>query len=1214
MKQKRKQFIAALLAAVMFVAVFPCMIFAEETEMEETQLLDMDFEKDTIGAKPATNNVGTAFNNYAVAEDPEVASITVQEDSKTKNKLAYFNITGKEAAQIVAYLYKPVGYDKAVYKFHIRTEDKNGKKVVNVRCTSGVYLELMKIEGGKIYLLGKEADNFRSKQWYDVEVELNFIGKRAALRIDGSDITEIDFDTNEDLSQTATQLRFEVSGGAGAPTTLQLDRVQVYGYSKPSEDIQTDPEVDNDLRSKIKLTDEDWQLVKDVLSASSGKHPSILFTEDQLPAFREKIKSGQSKKAFDRLSQNMENYMNISTEPYSFSVGAILGRVLQMQVGDLAFYSMMTGDDQYAKKAIAILTSVAEQGNLQTYQGLNDALAMGDMTHAFALGYDWLYHYMTEEERVLIGNELKELGNWLYTNSFTQFWGDDADVRRGVSNWNMVTHASLGLAAIALGGQEDWLGRALMRLHAYYTYSKDTTGESWEGLSYMGYGMQNAIPLDATIYHFTGTELIDRYPSMQSVPNYQMWQTVPWGGASLQINQANGNGNVSTVYYIINRYKDRVGLWGWEKICAFDGDKQYQPMYAGNGNQCPQIIIYEDQSLTPESPEEAGIGNFQYFQRGHIVAKDGWGDNDSLASFTCGVGNSGSWNHPDTASFIFMANGEEFVIDLGAGSVTTQDHNVPLVDGLGMNANGGPTVFEGQMLACEDFGTAVYAKGDATMPYSNIARLTKFNRQFVYGRGEIPYVFIFDDAEKDENEHEWTTNFYTAADNVIQLKDGANAARITGANNNSQCFAMFYSDGELEVGKLGDGPREKKAVTTKVKAVNPKMGALFIAPQTNGEMPRVVKTGDGSDFRLDLYLAAGRHDVIHVKDGELFYESYTPNDALVVVNGEISGKTQADYPVVADGTTYVTADWLNSYTDKKVRVLSDKRITVDGKEQSLQTPALEQEDKTLLPLRELCSLLDIKLDWIGETSSVSLTTGETAYDPLKSLASIAIEDWDKVKYPLSNLLVNGEQISGFSPKITEYTVTLPFGLKDIPQITAQSEYNTAVEPLTVAPGTAVIRVSANGDNEESIYKVNIKLETMQGIPDGWTTQAFAGVTESSGGAAENYDEYTVQDGDLATSWAWQNEAWLTADLGSVKTISAAAFAFLSGDQRKALFDIEVSTDGENFTKVFSGESCGTTADFETFSFTPVEARYVRYNGRGNSLSNWNNISEFRVLS
>ena len=67
-------------------------------------------------------------------------------------------------------------------------------------------------------------------------------------------------------------------------------------------------------------------------------------------------------------------------------------------------------------------------------------------------------------------------------------------------------------------------------------------------------------------------------------------------------------------------------------------------------------------------------------------------------------------------------------------------------------------------------------------------------------------------------------------------------------------------------------------------------------------------------------------------------------------------------------------------------------------------------------------------------------------------------------------------------------------------------------------------------------------------------------------------------------------------------------------QRKALFDIEVSTDGENFTKVFSGESCGTTADFETFSFTPVEARYVRYNGRGNSLSNWNNISEFRVLS
>ena len=61
------------------------------------------------------------------------------------------------------------------------------------------------------------------------------------------------------------------------------------------------------------------------------------------------------------------------------------------------------------------------------------------------------------------------------------------------------------------------------------------------------------------------------------------------------------------------------------------------------------------------------------------------------------------------------------------------------------------------------------------------------------------------------------------------------------------------------------------------------------------------------------------------------------------------------------------------------------------------------------------------------------------------------------------------------------------------------------------------------------------------------------------------------------------------------------------------FAVEVSNDGKNFTRVYSGLTSGTTNDYEIYEVTPVQARYVRYAGDGNSENNWNSITEFGVL-
>jgi hypothetical protein len=119
---------------------------------------------------------------------------------------------------------------------------------------------------------------------------------------------------------------------------------------------------------------------------------------------------------------------------------------------------------------------------------------------------------------------------------------------------------------------------------------------------------------------------------------------------------------------------------------------------------------------------------------------------------------------------------------------------------------------------------------------------------------------------------------------------------------------------------------------------------------------------------------------------------------------------------------------------------------------------------------------------------------------------------------------------------------------------------------------------------------------------------------ASGDDGSNGPANTI-DGDFGTRWSANGQGqWLELDLGSVHTVSQVAIAWYLGNQREAVFDLEVSSDGVNWIPVFSGVSSGTTTDLETFSFSPVAAQFVRYVGSGNSQSTWNSVTEIQVFT
>lgn len=107
------------------------------------------------------------------------------------------------------------------------------------------------------------------------------------------------------------------------------------------------------------------------------------------------------------------------------------------------------------------------------------------------------------------------------------------------------------------------------------------------------------------------------------------------------------------------------------------------------------------------------------------------------------------------------------------------------------------------------------------------------------------------------------------------------------------------------------------------------------------------------------------------------------------------------------------------------------------------------------------------------------------------------------------------------------------------------------------------------------------------------------------------------DGDITTRWSASGEnSWAILDYGQVAEFDAVRASFHKGDTRASIFDVEISTDGKNWTKVIDrAESSGAVLSQERFLLdAPVQARYVKYVGHGNTANSWNSVTEFSAVN
>jgi hypothetical protein len=535
---------------------------------------------------------------------------------------------------------------------------------------------------------------------------------------------------------------------------------------------------------------------------------------------------------------------------------------------------------KYINRAVDLVMKSAAQYTGQDYVNMNGDIGIGDAAHAYAVGYDWLYPFLTEEQKTVLLAKLEELGAIIHSLSELTL------ERPGVtSNHNSVTAGGLGLAALVLGDKPEWFAHALRQIIEYYRTSTDDDGFNGEGIGYYCYGALGGHTFSAAYLRVNPKEdLLDQYAkSREFLENMVVQYLKPNGGGYIPIGDSDSTIGSPGITYIIAKYQSGAGLWAYLELTGENGDKSYGLSDSGSGASMPYTLIWADPSLTPVSPAEHGSPTTTDFDWGYSIFRDGFDPLDTVVTFISGYLPHRGHNQRDENTFTFYSKGEEFAIDPGYTPKDSVSHNSIMVDGVGQAVPGGQYDVYGQTVYRREFGDVSYVVGEAKDAYPGRLGVKSIQRQILFSRAaenRSPYLVVIDDIIKDnDNLSTYTWLLQTPKRNHYALGEGV--ATVIGANfgNVMRVEFPFQRDVFLRVDSFGrkiltgslnvtymnaNTLKTLEAVFTGRTAT--RLVSVLAAEEYAKELPVITASGTSTDGTLTLKFRDGTEDTVVLTD------------------------------------------------------------------------------------------------------------------------------------------------------------------------------------------------------------------------------------------------------------------------------------------------------------------------------------------------------------
>jgi hypothetical protein len=543
-------------------------------------------------------------------------------------------------------------------------------------------------------------------------------------------------------------------------------------------------------------------------SAWQEHHPRMLIGKGRLEQIRERLKFGRGPELLRRFLAECDDWIDPESKNYynpkEYTLEMDRYEVLIPSL--LCLASQLTGDGKYAVRAGKIVRAYAEYLGYHNVAHFMGKIAYsGGTVRMMALAYDWGYEWFTPEERAAVREGLMELAAGIFAqleNRQTRMmW---------ICNWNSMGIASMGHAALAIAGEVSapvqlWKDRAERLAGEYLNFAAGRDGGFHEGGAYFFYGVQHIVVFAESLRTATGRDIFSG-SSMTKTMDYMNYLTMPWGREMMPVKYGSPGGGNPANRHVIAIYRDRVGGDSVEFL--------WQNLY-NDDKYPPWCQLFSLLWFKPDQPpvSDPGLPLGKWLRDiGTVAFRTGWQKDDLAGVFFAHNPKLMAHDQLDRGQYLLYGYGGRWAIDNGGrqlrNSAHRDAHNLVTVDGVTEMQQTGNNFHVDSYLRnfAHADSAATVASADLTASYQYSYdwdmgivdskrekrakdRFDSAWRHLAFMREENtpPYLLVYDELKKDNDEHEYIWNFHT---------DGRNAVNIEG---NQVCLRQSAEEGLMFV-------------------------------------------------------------------------------------------------------------------------------------------------------------------------------------------------------------------------------------------------------------------------------------------------------------------------------------------------------------------------------------------------------------------------------
>ncbi len=427
------------------------------------------------------------------------------------------------------------------------------------------------------------------------------------------------------------------------------------------------------------------------LESLQPRHPRLLAFDTDIARVRTLIRTDPAAKiVHERLLAEARKIQ--AAPPVEFRlIGPRLldkSRTALGRIYTLAFLYRLNGEKQYLDRALVEMKAIAAFPNWNPSHFLDTA----EMTHAFAIGYDWLYPALSKAERAWIREAIVQKG----LEPALEFYENRRGWVLAKHNWNQVCNGGIVLGALAVAEDEPARAEQIVREavasipQAMNSYAPD--GGWNEGPGYWDYATRYNVFFLAGLETALGTDFeLSRLKGFDQAGEFRVYFSSPVGKTFNYADASDGLNTCEAMLWLARRFA--------------------QPVYAGQQLQllttrtrahALDLIWWPERSSSPQQARWPLDKIYEGVQAAFL--RGSWTDPDTIWIGAKGGDNKANHSHLDLGSFVLDSQGVRWALDFGGDDynlpayfgnkrwtyyrLRTESHNTVMIDGENQDPKG----------------------------------------------------------------------------------------------------------------------------------------------------------------------------------------------------------------------------------------------------------------------------------------------------------------------------------------------------------------------------------------------------------------------------------------------------------------------------------------------------------------------------------------------